>query len=157
MQTDLDRAALDMDIDAGSVEDITATCCKRANVVASVVGRQHWLTNHALALLISRCSVAESHGLFSLYCWITIWLGRSAATAAAHLLPLCNSDTAVGALVEILDAEAPLVRRGFADYGLLPADGPSGILNNEHDSGDSDDQLDEGQAVPEVLDAPETE
>ena len=59
--------------------------------------------------------------------------------------------------MEILDAEAPLVRRGFADYGLLPADGPSGILNNEHDSGDSDDQLDEGQAVPEVLDAPETE
>lgn len=137
MQTDLDRATLGMDMDADFVEDIEATCCKRANVVASVVGRQHWLTNHALAMLISRCNVAESHGLFSLYCWITIWLGRSAATAAAHLLSVCNSDTAVSSLVAILDAEAPDVRRGFADCGLLPAH--------------------KGQAVPEILDAPETE
>ncbi len=156
MQTELDKVVLDMDMDVDSVGEISDRCCRRANVVASVVGRQHWLTNHALALLISRCSVAESHGLFSLYCWITIWLGRSAATAAAHLLPLCNSDTAVGALVEILEAESPVVRRGLADYGLLPADGPSRILNDEHDSGDNDDELDDGQVVPEVLDAPDT-
>ena len=58
--------------------------------------------------------------------------------------------------MEILEAESPVVRRGLADYGLLPADGPSRILNDEHDSGDSDDELDEGQVVPEVLDAPDT-
>lgn len=156
MQTDLDRVAREI-TDMDAVEEIRAACCKRANAVASVVGRQHWLTNHALALLVSRCSVAESHGLFSLYCWITVWLGRSAATAAVHLLPLCNSDTAVSALVAILDAEAPAVRRGFADCGLLPADdGPTRAGNGGHGGGDCPGGDGERQTVSEVVGAPET-
>eukprot|EP01046_Picozoa_sp_COSAG06_P005145 COSAG06_NODE_226_length_19747_cov_9.234121_14_plen_1035_part_00 len=137
MHDDLDRVTLDRDIalncgtgshNGGGAdwepvegeEDVRAACCKRANAVASVVGRQHWMTNHALALLVSRCNLAESSGLFNLYCWMTIWLGRSAATAAAHLLPLCSSPAAAAALAAILDAEAPDVRRGLVDCGLLP-------------------------------------
>lgn len=158
MQTDLDRVAREI-TDVSAAEEIRAACCKRANAVASVVGRQHWLTNHALALLVSRCSVAESHGLFSLYCWLTVWLGRSPATAAVHLLPLCNSDLAVSTLGAILEAEAPAVRRGLAGCGLLPADdGPVRAANGGHHAGgDCRDGDVERLALSHAVDAPETQ
>ena len=85
----------------------------------AIVGRQHWMTNHALAMLIG-CEIAESHGLFGVYCWLTIWLRRSPAVAAAHLLSFCASQNARVCLASILEAEAPETLRGFVGSGLLP-------------------------------------
>ena len=74
--------AIEEDLEEGEPEPETAVLlCKRANAIGVTVGRQHWLTNRALGLLARR-GVGDVEGaLFALFCWMTIWLQLSPATA----------------------------------------------------------------------------
>ena len=74
--------AIEEDLGEGEPEPETAVLlCKRANAIGVTVGRQHWLTNRALGLLARR-GVGDVEGaLFALFCWMTIWLQLSPATA----------------------------------------------------------------------------